>query len=62
LERAEPETETVDVPTACKILGIGRQAGYAGVRSGEIPSIRVGRLVKVPLPALRRMLKGGAGA
>lgn len=58
-ERPELETETVDVPEAARILGIGRQAAYAGVKSGDIPSIKVGRLFKVPLPALRRMLNGG---
>lgn len=55
-EQREPEAATVDVPTAAKILGIGRQSGYAAVKSGEIPSIRIGRRLLVPVAALDRML------
>lgn len=54
----DPEvTPTVPVwPDTAHILGIGRATAYAGVRSGEIPSIRVGGRIVVPTAALRRLL------
>jgi len=42
----EHPTMTVDV--VARILGIDRKTVYAAVRSGEIPSLRVGRRILVP--------------
>lgn len=47
---------TVDVPTVGQALGVGRAAVYAAIRSGDIPSIRVGRQYRVPSAKLREML------
>lgn len=48
-----------------EVLGIGRSKVYALIASGEIPSIRIGASVRVPLDALRawmdRQLKAGTG-
>ena len=49
---------TVSVEEGAKILGIGRSAAYAGVRSGQIPAIRIGGRWLIPLVALERMLEG----
>jgi len=59
-----PEDQpTVDVyPTAAEALGLSRAATYEGVARGEIPSIRVGRRIRVPTAALRRMLGLDDGA
>jgi excisionase family DNA binding protein len=38
------------------VLGISRDTAYKGARSGDIPTIRVGRRLLVPTAALRRML------
>ncbi len=54
--------EVVDVETAAKRLGIGRQAGYAAVRRGQIPALRFGRRLVVPVAALERMLETGQSA
>ena len=43
-------------PDAGEVLGIGRSLIYSGIASGEIPSVRVGRRILVPVPALLRML------
>jgi excisionase family DNA binding protein len=51
---------TVTVEEAAELLGIGRNAGYEGVRRGEIPSIRIGKRLLVPRAALERMLNGEA--
>ena len=51
------ELTTVDVPVAGLIVGgLCRNAAYNLVRRGEIPSIRLGRKVVVPVVPLRRMI------
>jgi excisionase family DNA binding protein len=53
-----PETQpTLTVEEAGDALGISRASAYEGVRTGEIPSIRVGRRIVVPTAALRRLLE-----
>jgi excisionase family DNA binding protein len=47
---------TLSVPEAGKWLGIGRNASYEAARRGEIPTIRIGRLLRVPVVALERKL------
>lgn len=47
---------TVDVLLAGRLLGIGEQAARKAARAGEIPTIRVGRLYRVPTAKLREML------
>jgi len=52
----DPEqTPFVDVIEAGRLLGVGREAAYNAVRTGEIPSIRVGKRLRVPVAALRRL-------
>lgn len=51
------ETPTVSVDEAVELLGVGRSTGYAGVKSGEIPSIRVGSRIRVPTAGLLRLLQ-----
>ena len=55
----DPTTEpTVSVERTAECLGIGRSLAYEAVRSGEIPSIRVGSRIRVPTAALCRLLQG----
>ena len=51
------EPRTVSVPEAGKWLGIGRNAAYEAARRGEIPTIKIGRLLRVPVAALERKLE-----
>ncbi len=51
-----PGRYTCTVPEAGEALGIGRDAAYAAARRGEIPTLRLGRRVLVPVPLLLRML------
>ena len=53
--------KTLTVPEAAEILGIGRSSAYEAARRGEIPTIRIGKLLLVPTAQLDRMLAGGAG-
>lgn len=54
--KAIQEELTVPVPTAARAFGTARNATYDAVKRGEIPSIRVGRSLRVPTSALRQML------
>ena len=58
--RAERRRATISVPEAAKILGVGRNQGYEAVKNGQIPVIRIGKRLLVPLAALERMLRGVA--
>jgi len=44
-------------PNAGQALGLSRNATYDAAKRGEIPTIRFGKLIKVPTAALRRMLE-----
>ena len=48
----------LDVPTAAKVLGIGRSLAYELVRRGEWPTtvLHVGKLIKIPTEPLVRLL------
>jgi excisionase family DNA binding protein len=52
----QPKPETSSVPAAGKRLGLGRNASYAAASRGEIPTIRIGRLLRVPVRAVDRLL------
>jgi hypothetical protein len=48
---------TMSVPEAGrKYFGMCRGASYAAAERGEIPTIRIGRLLRVPVRALEKML------
>ena len=44
----------LDVPTAAKVLGIGRSLAYDLVRRGEWPTtvLHIGKLIKIPTAPL----------
>ncbi len=50
------ERKTYSVAETAKVLGIGRSAAYQAVKAGEIPSIRIGRRLLVPVQALEQLL------
>lgn len=56
----DQQRATLTVDEAALRLGIGRNAAYDAVKRGEIPSIRIGRRLLVPVAALERMLAGEA--
>jgi excisionase family DNA binding protein len=44
------------VPEAGQLLGLSRNASYEAARRGDIPTIRIGRLLVVPKAPFHRML------
>ncbi len=54
----EPQPRTISVPQAGReYLGIGRDASYEAARRGDIPVIKIGKLLRVPVIAMQRMLE-----
>ena len=47
---------TYTVKEAASVVGIGRTAAYEAVRTGALPSIRIGRRILIPKAALDRWL------
>ena len=53
-EKIEKIVYTVD--EAALILQISRPSAFRGIKSGEIPHIRIGRRILVPVAALQKLL------
>lgn len=51
-----PNSLVYDVPQAGAMLGLNRNAAYAAAKRGDIPTIRIGKLIKVPKVAFEKML------
>jgi excisionase family DNA binding protein len=62
LENTHPERRVVTVNEAAAMLRISRGAAYEAAKRKQIPTIRIGRRLLVPLAALERMLTGNAAA
>jgi Helix-turn-helix domain len=55
----EIEEKTMTVPDAGRVyFGLSRNAAYAAAKRGDIPVIRIGKKLRVPLRQLERMLDG----
>ncbi len=48
--------ETVSVPEAGRLLGLKKGAAYAAAKRGEIPAVRFGGKLRVPVQRLRQTL------
>lgn len=49
--------KTMSVPEAGKVyLGLSRNAAYAAASRGDIPTIKIGKLLKVPIRAMEQIL------
>ena len=45
------------VPEAGEMLGLTRNASYEAAKRGDIPTIRIGKLIRVPKKAFHAMLE-----
>jgi excisionase family DNA binding protein len=65
-ERSGPEPALLRIEEAARYLALGRTKTYELVARGAIPSIRLGRVVRIPRDALHRWLEaqiqGATGA
>jgi excisionase family DNA binding protein len=46
-----------EVPEAGEMLGLTRNASYDAAKRGDIPTIRIGKLIRVPKAAFHQMLE-----
>ena len=53
-----PERLVYSVAEAGKLLGLSRGLMYKAIRTGQIPSLRVGCRILIPRVALDRLLEG----
>ena len=51
------ERLTLTVEEAARLLGVGRRTAYEAVRTGALPSVRLGRRILIPRKALLVMLE-----
>jgi excisionase family DNA binding protein len=49
--------KVISVPEAGRQLGLSRNSAYEAANRGEIPTIRIGRRLLVPVAAFDRMLE-----
>jgi excisionase family DNA binding protein len=52
--------QTLTIREAARALGIGVNQAYEAARRGEIPTIKIGKRLLVPVVALERKLAGKA--
>ena len=57
---AKTERKTLTITEASEALGVSRNKAYEAARRGEIPTIRIGKRILVPVAAFERMLQGAA--
>jgi hypothetical protein len=58
MSKSSDETAlTYDVPEAGAMVGLTHNAAYHAAKRGEIPTIRFGKLIKVPKAAWHRKLE-----
>jgi excisionase family DNA binding protein len=50
-----------DVDTGARRLGISKNAAYRALKNGEIPSVRIGRRILIPVSALEDFLRRAGG-
>jgi len=55
--KPKPESMVYEVPEAGALLGLGRGAAYRAAANGDLPTIKIGKLIRVPRAALHRLLE-----
>ncbi|UQD96145.1 helix-turn-helix domain-containing protein [Bradyrhizobium japonicum] len=49
-----------EVPEAGALLGLNKNASYKAAKRGDLPTIRIGKLIRVPKAALHALLNPGS--
>jgi excisionase family DNA binding protein len=55
-QKVKPKSMTVP-DAGWEYLGLGKQAAYKAAKEGVIPTIKVGRLLRVPIKLMEEMLE-----
>jgi len=56
-DSSDDQCWTMSVPAAGrKYFGLNRNGAYAAAARGDLPTVRIGRLLRVPIKAVERML------
>ena len=58
MEDKVTERKVMTVSEAADALGICRSKAYEAARAGEIPTVKIGTRVLVPIAALDKLLEG----
>lgn len=53
---------TLRIPEAAELLGVSDDVAYRAAASGELPTLRLGRRLFVPVPRLLELLGEGTAA
>jgi excisionase family DNA binding protein len=53
----DEESLVYEIPEVARLLGMSRNAAYEAARRGDIPTIRIGKLIRVPKHALNQILE-----
>ncbi len=60
MEQTAKTPKTISVPEAGKTYyDLSKNGSYEAARRGDIPTIRVGRLLRVPVAAMERIVDQG---
>ncbi|MGO9062779.1 MAG: helix-turn-helix domain-containing protein [Candidatus Binataceae bacterium] len=57
MEHDKPEKLLIRPVEVAAMLSISRSSAYELIAAGTIPSVRLGRMVRVPLEAIRRIVE-----
>jgi excisionase family DNA binding protein len=57
---SEDQRLVYEVPEAGAMLGLTRNASYDAAKRGDIPTLRFGKLLRVPKAAFHKMLQAGS--
>jgi excisionase family DNA binding protein len=56
INREKDERLVYEVPEAGALLGLSKNAAYEAAKRGDFPTIKLGRLIKVPKAAFHRLI------
>ncbi|HEY8335295.1 MAG TPA: helix-turn-helix domain-containing protein [Tardiphaga sp.] len=55
MSKDSAESRVYDLPQVARMLGMSRNSAYAAAGRGEIPVIKIGKLLRVPKAAFDKM-------
>ena len=58
MKKKDMEPLVITVEHARKLLGLSRSLMYQAINSGQIPSVRIGRRILIPMAQLDRLING----